>query len=255
MTENRSYLVPGFHGVRETLRGSGIRLKALWIAEGKTSSRVRELVRAAEAQGIPISMKPPGRLRALFPDVAHQGIVGVLDEFPYTSLSQLIERCLPLKGQGLVMAADHITDGGNLGAMIRTAAYFGAHGLVIPKDRSARVDSKVMKRSSGGHMYVPIARVVNLARALDRLKEAGFWVIGASGEASQSIFTFDWTRDVVLIAGNEQQGLSQAVRRRCHEVVSIPVPGEVASLNVSVACGIILSEIYRQRKVAEVGRA
>ena len=137
-----------------------------------------------------------------------------------------------------------------MGAIIRTAEFFGARGLIIPKDRSAAVTAKVRKRSSGAYVHLSISRVVNLGRALDLLKKRGFWIIGASEESRESVYAFDWNRDVVLILGNERQGLSQSVRRRCHQIVRIPVSGHTESLNVAVATGAILSEIARQRGVS-----
>lgn len=143
--------------------------------------------------------------------------------------------------------ADHITDEGNLGALIRTAAFFGVHGLILPKDRSAKITGKLLKRTSGAYASLPISRVVNLGRALDLLAAKGFWIIGAAGEAQESLYHFDWDRDVVLILGSESKGLSHLVRGRCHELVKIPGSGRVESLNLSVAGGVILSEIARQR--------
>jgi 23S rRNA (guanosine2251-2'-O)-methyltransferase len=105
----------------------------------------------------------------------------------------------------------------------------------------------VLKRSSGAYVYLPIARVVNLGSALDLLRKRGFWIVGAAGGSSESIYQFDWTRDLVLVLGNEQKGLSQAARKRCHQIVGIPSSGHGESLNVSVAAGVILSEIVRQR--------
>ena len=235
--------------MRETLRRGNVKIRALWIAEGKTSARAREIIRSAEEKGIPVCFKKAKDLSSLLPDIAHQGIAAVMDAFPYTPLKQIIETSSAAKGRALLLAADHITDAGNLGAIIRAGGFFGAHGLIIPKDRSARVDARVLKRSSGAYVQVPIARIVNLGRALDELEKSGFWIIGASGEGRQSIYDFDWNRDVVLILGNEQQGLSRSVRRRCHEVVGIPSSGHVESLNVAVACGVILSEILRRRGV------
>ncbi|MBW1774975.1 MAG: 23S rRNA (guanosine(2251)-2'-O)-methyltransferase RlmB, partial [Deltaproteobacteria bacterium] len=162
---------------------------------------------------------------------------------------QIVEVLQETRGHALLMAADHITDEGNLGALIRTAAFFGAQGMIIPKDRSAGVTPVVVKRSSGALVHLPVARVVNLGRAQDILEKKGFWIIGASGESPCSIHGFDWNRDLVVVMGNEEHGLSRSVRQRCHQVVSIPAPGTVESLNVSVAGGIILAEICRQRKL------
>jgi 23S rRNA (guanosine2251-2'-O)-methyltransferase len=176
--------------------------------------------------------------------------VALAEKFTYSELDHLANISFKKKGEALIIALDHITDEGNLGALIRTAAFFGAHGLIIPKDRSASVTAKVLKRSSGACIYLPIARVVNMGRALDLLEKKGCWIIGASGESKESIYEFDWNRDLVLVLGNEQRGLSRSVRKRCHQEVSIPSLGHAESLNVSVASGVILSEIIRQRNAA-----
>ena len=160
---------------------------------------------------------------------------------------QIIKTSLSDSGHALIVAADHITDEGNLGSLVRTAAFFKAHGLVLPKDRSARISDRVLKRSAGSSVYLPVTRVVNLVRALDILDKKGFWIIGTSGDGPESIYRFDWNRDLVLILGSEGKGLSRSVRDRCHQLVSIPALGNVDALNISIAGGVILSEIVRQR--------
>jgi len=250
MTNDKSpTLIPGFHGVRDTLAQGRVRIREIWIATGRKSGRSGEILQMAKERNIPVSFKKPAELSRLIPDVAHQGIVAVAEEFSYSELNQVIEASLQEGGHAILIVADHITDEGNLGALIRTAAFFGVHGLIIPGDRSARVSARVFKRSSGGSLHLPIAKVVNIGRTLDLLKKKGFWVIGASGEASTSIYRFDWGRDLALVLGNEKSGLSIPTTKRCHEIVSIPSLGPVESLNVSVSGGIILSEIVRQRGV------
>ncbi len=226
-----------------------MKIHELWIAQGKKSARRDEILGIAEGQHVPVRFKTRGELSGILPDTSHQGIVALAEEFIYSDLNSLIDIFTKSKGKGLALliAADHITDEGNLGSLIRTAAFFGSHGLMIPKDRSARVTSKVIKRSSGAYVYLPVARVVNLGRALDLLRKREFWIVGAAGESSDSIYQFDWTRELVLVLGSEQKGLSPAARKRCHQVVSIPSSGHGESLNVSVAAGVILSEIVRQR--------
>jgi 23S rRNA (guanosine2251-2'-O)-methyltransferase len=187
-------------------------------------------------------------LNTLLPNMAHQGIVAFAKEFQYTDLEQLIHHPLDNSDPGLLIAADHITDEGNLGALIRTAVFFGVHGLILPKDRSAQVTDRVRKRSSGATIHLPIAKVVNLGRTLDRLNNTGFWIIGAAGEGPESIYQCDWNRDIVLVLGREDKGLTDSVRKRCHQIVHIPGTGTLDSLNVTVAGGVILSEIVRQRQ-------
>jgi 23S rRNA (guanosine2251-2'-O)-methyltransferase len=224
-------------------------IKELWIAKGKGSARIQEILSLATEQGIPVQWKTSEELSRRFPDLAHQGMVALATGFSYASLGRVIDTALQKQGPGLLIALDHVTDEGNLGALIRTAAFFGAHGLIIPKDRAARVTAKVLKRSSGAHLFLPISRVVNLGRALDLLNKGGFWTIGASGECDVSIYEFDWQRDLVLVLGNEQRGLSRSAKKRCHQIVGIPSGGQVESLNVAVACGAILSEVLRQRRL------
>ena len=245
--EKNSCFVPGFHGVRECLNRDKIGIKELWIADGKKSSRIEEILSIARQRKVPVLFKKISEISRIFPDFAHQGIVALVQEFSYADLDKVTGFALQSEEPGLLIALDHITDEGNLGSLIRTAAFFKAHGLIIPKDRSARVTAKVLKRSSGAHLFLPVARVVNIGRTLDLLKKKKFWVIGASGESPHSIYRFDWQRDLVLVLGNEERGLSMSVKKRCHQVVGIPPFGRIESLNVAVACGAILSEIVRQR--------
>jgi len=244
------HFIPGFHAVREALRKGHIVISELWIAEGKKPGRAREIFRTAKERGIPTRFKPTPILDKLMPNTVHQGIVALTEGFSYVDLNTLADSSLQTSGLALIIAADHITDEGNLGALIRTAAFFDAHGLVLPKDRSAGVTEKVRKRSSGAYAHLPVARVVNLGRALDTLNRKGFWIIGTAGEVSETIFQFDWNRNVVLVLGSEERGLSPLIKKRCHQLVSIPSSGHVEALNVSVAAGVTLSEIVRQRDSA-----
>lgn len=240
-------LIPGYHAVREALLSEPLELEELWIGVGKRSDRIHEILKLAERWKMTIRFKRPDELSHLLPQVAHQGIVGVAKPFAYSDFDLILRLGLRAHPHGLLIAADHITDEGNLGALIRSAAFFGAQGLIIPKDRSAAVTARVQKRSSGACAHLPIARVVNMVRALDLLKGEGYWVIGASGESEKSIYRFDWDRDLVLVLGNEERGLSRTVKGRCHQLVGIPSPSSIGSLNVSVAGGVILSEIFRRR--------
>lgn len=243
--EKTQNLIPGFHAVREVLIHGKTRIKEIWVSEGKKNARTREILQIAIEKKVPVFFKKNTELSRLLPDITHQGIVASVVGFTYVGLDRLARTRPP--EQALLIALDHITDEGNLGAIIRTAVFFGAHGLIIPKDRSAGITANVLKRSSGGYVHLPIARVVNMGRALDLLKKEGFWIIGASGESRSPVYEFDWKRDVVLVLGNEQKGLSRSVRKQCHQLVGIPVSGHAESLNVAVASGVFLSEIARQR--------
>lgn len=186
-------------------------------------------------------------LDMLLPGVTHQGFLALAREFAPVHLDELIRLARENKQPGLILVADHITDEGNLGAMIRSAVFFGVNGLILPKDRSAGITETVKKRSSGAYIHLPISRVINIGRTLDTLDQNGFWIIGTDERAEESIYDFDWNRDVALVLGSEEHGLSRVARKRCHQMVKIPSRGSLSSLNVSVSGGIILAEIIRQR--------
>jgi len=174
----------------------------------------------------------------------------LIESFEYADINDLITSARSNKGRNLFIAIDHITDEGNLGAILRTAAFFGVHGLILPKDRSAKVSENVIKRSSGGYAHVPVSLVVNLGRTIDLFDKEEFWVIGTSGKGEETIYEFDWKRDLLLIVGNEEKGISPSIQKRCHQILKIPSHGNIDALNVSAATGIILSEITRQRDYA-----
>jgi 23S rRNA (guanosine2251-2'-O)-methyltransferase len=250
-----SVWIPGLHAVRETLQKGRDRINAIWVREGRRGDRIAEIIRLSKERGIPLLVKSSLDFDEIAPKVNHQGVLAFCDAFPYAELEGLHQISGTGPNTGLLVAADHITDEGNLGALIRTCAFFGVHGLILPKDRSAQVTGKVIKRSAGTHLHMSIARVVNLGRALDSLSRRGFWIIGAAGESPLSLFEFDWIRDIVLVFGNEGMGLSPSIRKKCHELIRIPGSGTVDSLNVSVAAGIILSEVLRQRGIEQVGNS
>ena len=244
-------MVPGFQVVRDTLQSKDGTFREIWIAEGKSSARTQEIIRLAAIKNIPVHFRQRRYLSDVLKDMAHQGIVGIADAFDYSDFRLLLKSALDAGPSALLLVADHITDSGNLGALMRTAAFFGAHGLIIPKDRSAGITPTVLKRSSGAHTKLPVARVTNLSRTLNELSRNELWIMGAAGEAEESIYDFDWRRPLVLVLGNERKGLSPSTRKQCHGLVSIPSPGNMDSLNISVAGGVILSEIYRQRQKVE----
>ncbi len=235
------------HGVKEALLEEGLDVVELWISEGGHSSRIREIRKVAEKKDIPVFFKDMDILNHVMPGTRHQGIVALAREFRYFEVEDLVNESLKAPGHSLLIGVDHITDEGNLGAVIRTAVFFGVQGIILPKDRSARMSVNTIKRSAGTYVHLPVAGVVNLGRTLDVLKKRGFWIIGAAGEGKESIYGFEWKRDIILILGNEHRGLSPLIRDKCHQLVSIPSQGKVKALNVSVAAGVILSEIIRQR--------
>ena len=250
-----SILIPGFHATVQSIPAGPKLVKEVWIAEGRKGKRVALVRELAKRHGIPVTHKTKADLEKALPGISHQGFVVVAEDFRYSELEQLALSSTEGDEEPVILVADHITDEGNLASIIRTSAFFGVKGIVIPKDRSASISPRVLKRAVGCHLYLGISRVVNLSRALDFLARRGYWVIGAAGEASRSIYEYDWSGPVALVVGNEEKGLGQAVRKKCHDLVRIPSCGYVDSLNVGVATGIILAQIAKAKGLTSKSHA
>ncbi|MEP0917962.1 23S rRNA (guanosine(2251)-2'-O)-methyltransferase RlmB [Leptolyngbya sp. DQ-M1] len=240
-------LIYGRHPVLSALQGERS-LNRIWITEKlHYDPRYLSLLNQAKANGTVIDEVTPKRLDQLTHGANHQGIAAQIAAYEYTDLGDLIVRAKAATDQPVIVVADSITDPHNLGAIIRTAEALGAQGIVIPQRRAVGVTSTVMKVAAGAIEKLPVARVVNLARALEDLKAAGFWIYGTASESSQPIHTVKFAKASVLVVGAEGEGLGLMTQRGCDVLVSIPLQGTTPSLNASVAAGMALYEMYRQR--------
>ena len=219
----------------------------VWLAQGRTGKRLSAILDLAQKHGIPVKYKSKEDMNRALPGISHQGIAVVARDFQYVELEVALKKAQGTGVDPVFVVADHITDEGNLASIIRTSAFFGVSGIIIPKDRSAGVSPRVLKRAVGCHLYVSISRVVNLPRALDFLEKHGYWIIGTAAESHKSVYEYDWSGPIAIVVGNEEKGLGHGVRKKCHEIVGIPSPRGVNSLNVGVATGIILAELVRVR--------
>ena len=201
----------------------------------------------AKANGAVIDEVNTQRLNQLTQGANHQGIVAQIASHAYIELADLVTKAKASCRQPVIIAADSITDPHNLGAIIRTAEALGAQGVVIPQRRAVGITPTVAKVAAGALETLPVARVVNLGRALEQLKENGFWVYGTAAVAGQTVHTTQFDRPIVLAIGAEGTGLSLSIQNLCDVLVSIPLAGKTPSLNASVAAGMVLYEIYRQR--------
>ncbi len=223
-------------------------LNRLWItARLRYDPRFHGLVAQAKKRGTAIDEVEPWRLDQIVPQANHQGIVAQIAPYPYLALGALIEQAKAATEQPVLAIADGITDPHNLGAIVRTAEAMGVQGLIVPQRRSAAITSTVMKVAAGALETFPVSRVVNLSRALEELKGEGFWIYGTTTASSQPLHLTEFPNRVGLVIGSEQTGLSLQTQRCCDGIVSIPLPGNTPSLNASVAAGMALYEIYRQR--------
>jgi 23S rRNA (guanosine2251-2'-O)-methyltransferase len=207
------------------------------------------LIDQAKSNGTVVDEVDAQRLSYLANGGNHQGIVAQVAPHDYLEIEELITRALAATDSPIIVVADGITDPQNLGSIVRTAEALGAQGVVIPQRRAVGITSTVLKVAAGALEHLPVARVVNLSRALGQLKEAGFWIYGTMAEAEQAIHTVDFTdrRPVVLAIGSEGDGLSLLTQKGCDHLVSIPLKGKTPSLNVANAAAMCLYEISRQR--------
>ena len=244
-----SDLIYGRHAVQAALSNNRP-LNRLWVnARLRYDPRFHTLLIDAKNNGAVIDEVDNRRLGQIAQGATHQGIVAQVASYEYLELSDLIAQSKAQVKRPVLLAADSITDPHNLGAIIRTAEALGAQGLVIPQRRAVGITSTVAKVAAGALETFPVSRVVNLSRALEELKQAGFWIYGASSEASQGIHTVKFTEPTVLVIGAEGNGLSLSIQHLCDTLVSIPLKGNTPSLNASVAAGMALYEIYRQEWV------
>jgi 23S rRNA (guanosine2251-2'-O)-methyltransferase len=235
----------GIHPVREALR-AGLSLDRVMVAKGAAGPRLQELIELCRERGIPVRFEPRTQLDRVAGSAAHQGVVAFRSAEPYASLEQTTA------GRGLHVVLDGIEDPHNLGAIVRTAHAAGAAAVVIPERRAAGLTETVARTSAGAVAYLPVVRVTNISRALEELKERGYWIYGLDERGDQNYDRVEFNPPTAIVLGGEGRGLHQTVARHCDALVSIPMAagpqGGVASLNVSVAAGVVLFE-WRRRQV------
>jgi len=233
----------GINPVVEALRAK--RVTALRVSL-RADDRLNEVVRLAEQQGIPVRRAKGDELNRFAKGGVHQGVVAdVQDAVEHLSVEDLV---IGAKGAPLIVVLDQIEDPHNVGAILRTVDAAGGDGVVRQSRHAARLDGAAGKASAGAVAHVKIAEVVNIARAIDDLKQAGVWTVGLAGDAPKRYDEVDFTQPTAVVVGAEGTGLRRLVRERCDWLVSIPMQGHVQSLNVSVAAGIALFEALRQRR-------
>lgn len=241
-------MIYGRHPVLTALQGQR-NLNRVWItARLRYDPRFHTLLCDAKANGTVIDEVDPRRLDQLTNGANHQGVAAQIAPYEYVELVDLIKQAKAATDQPVLLVADGITDPHNLGAIIRTAEAIGAQGLIIPQRRAVGITATVVKVAAGALENFAVARVVNLTRALEALKEAGFWIYGLASEASDPLHRVEFSGAIALVVGAEGEGLSLIVQRSCDHLVSIPLAGKTPSLNASVATGMAVYEIYRQRQ-------
>lgn len=237
--------IGGRNPVVEALRAK-VPAKELLIAfRVEMDDRINEAIRLAKNSNLPIKEVSRSGLDGITGGNTHQGIALVVKSFNYTELSQIIKKAT---SPGLVVAMDGVTDPHNLGAIVRSAAAFGAHGVVIPERRNASMTGSAWKASAGAAARMPIAQVTNLVRSIEDMKKAGYFVVGLDAEGNETLPQFSLANEnIYVIVGSEGDGLSRLVKEKCDLILSIPMSSDVESLNASVATAIVLNWVATQR--------
>jgi len=206
-----------------------------------------EILRLAEERGVPIQWTDRDHLTRMAKTTSHQGIVAQMDDFKYVEPSDIVHGWKATGKKALILIVDSVEDPQNLGGLIRTANALGVHGVVIPKDRATPITPIVIKASVGASFHTPIARVTNIVSCLEFLKKKGIWILGAEAGAEHPIYDCDLDLDLAIVIGSEGRGIRPLVKKKCDFLASIPLCGEIPSLNASVAGALVMYEVLRQR--------
>ena len=239
-------IIEGRNAVIEALR-AGTAMDKIYLAKGETDATLGHIASTARSKGIVVVEADRRKLDAMSATHSHQGVIAVAAVREYASVADILQAARDKNEPPLVVVCDEISDPHNLGAIIRTAECAGAHGVIIPKRRSAGLTAVVAKTSAGAVSYLPVARVANLTALLKELKEEGLWVFGTAADGATSLYQADLKGPAAIVIGSEGDGMSRLVREQCDFLVSIPMRGQVNSLNASAAAAVVLYEAVRQR--------
>jgi 23S rRNA (guanosine2251-2'-O)-methyltransferase len=239
--------IGGKHSILEALR-SGRTIHKIWIAENAQRQLALPILTEAKKTGVIVQYVDKRKLDQMVSDVPHQGVVAQVAPYDYAEIEDLISLAKQRNEPPFLLILDEIEDPHNLGSILRTADCTGVHGVIIPKRRSAGITATVSKTSAGAVEYVPVARVTNLAQTIDLLKEQGIWVAGTDVSAHNEVYRSDMTLPLAVVIGNEQKGMGRLIKEKCDFLVKLPMFGQINSLNASVAAGVLMYEVVRQRR-------
>ncbi len=240
------HYIYGINSVTEALKSRGRAFEWVGMAKERHDLRLQRLIEDCRKIGIPVRFLQRTELDRMAGNAAHQGVVAVTSAKQYNDLEDVINA---KRGKySLIVVLDGVEDPHNLGAILRTADAAGANGVVIPERRAAAVTGAVTKASAGASEHLPIAKVTNISRTIEDLKENNIWTVGLDERPDQTYDAIDYNMDCAIVLGGEGKGLHNLVKRKCDFLVSIPMLGKVPSLNVSVAAAVVLYEIVRQRR-------
>ena len=239
-------VIEGRNAVTEAIR-AGVAIDKIYLLKGEGDSALGHIASAAREQGVVVVNTDRRKLDAMSRTHAHQGVIALAAVREYASVDDILAAARAKNEPPLIVVCDELSDPHNLGAVIRTADAAGAHGVIIPKRRSAGLTAVVGKTSAGAVAHVPVARVPNLPALLKELKEAGVWVFGTAAEGTSTLYQADLKGPAAIVIGSEGDGMGRLVAENCDFTVSIPMFGKINSLNASAAAAVLLYEAVRQR--------
>ena len=245
-TEARNDLIEGRNAVMEALR-AGRTIDKIFIAKGDVDKTLGHIASKARSAGIVVTEADRRKLDAMSQTHAHQGVIALCAVKEYSTIEDMLAIAAERGEAPFLVLCDEISDPHNLGAILRTAECAGAHGVIIPKRRSAGLTAIVGKTSAGAVSYMPVARVSNLPATLEELKKKGIWVYGTAAEGATSLYEADLKGPAAIVIGSEGTGMTRLAAENCDFLVSIPMKGKISSLNASAAAAILLYEAVRQR--------
>jgi 23S rRNA (guanosine2251-2'-O)-methyltransferase len=249
-------VVYGVNAVLEALRAGKRQVESVTILQSARPDRLKPVLDLAREKGVPVQRVPRLDLDRSLGEARHQGVVARIAAAHYADADELLDALAARVGTPdppLVLGLDGLEDPRNMGSIVRTAECAGVHGVFIAERRAVGLTGVVAKVAAGALEYVPVARVTNLVRLIEQLKERNIWVVGAAADAKQLHTEWDWTLPAAVFLGSEGHGLHRLVREHCDTLVRIPVVGKLDSLNVSVAAGVLLYEARRQRNMLARG--
>ncbi|UOY91460.1 23S rRNA (guanosine(2251)-2'-O)-methyltransferase RlmB [Ectobacillus sp. JY-23] len=241
---SQDYVI-GRNPVIEALR-SGRDINKIWVAEGANKGQIQTVLQLAKENGVIVQQSPKKKLDQMV-EGNHQGVIAQVAAYEYADVDDLFKLAEERGEAPFFLLLDEIEDPHNLGSIMRTADAVGAHGIIIPKRRAVGLTAAVAKSSTGAIEYIPVARVTNLARTIDELKERGVWIAGTDAKGSDDYRNLDGTLPLGLVIGSEGKGVSRLVRDKCDFLIRLPMKGKVTSLNASVAAGLLMYEVFRKR--------
>ncbi len=241
------YTIEGRNAVIEALR-AGRPVDRLYILDGCNDGPVSTIKREARKRDVQVKFVGRDRLDGMSTTGHHQGVIAKCAAYEYAEVSDILKKAEDAGEEPFVIILDNIEDPHNLGAIIRTADIAGAHGVIIPRNRAVGLTATVARTSAGALNYVPVAKVTNIARTIDDLKKKGIWIACADMDG-QIMYDQDLTGPIALVIGSEGDGVGRLVREKCDMICSVPMKGNIDSLNASVAAGVLMYEVVRQRQM------